>query len=116
MISETLFQTYISGYNWITEKTCLPFIYGHPFQLFAMANTWKYLESLGFEQYSIFGVYDSITSPYNRFQFLCDQILYFNENPLNNDLTLEKLLHNTNNFYSDTLQDSIVSSIVDQIQ
>ena len=97
IISESLFQTYISGYNWITEKTCLPFIYGHPFILFSMAETWKYLESLGFEKYSIFGIYDSITSPYNRFTQLCDSI----QHNIHNDLpkpVLNTTLHNTNHF------------------
>ena len=117
IISESLFQTYISGYNWITEKTCLPFIYGHPFILFSMVDTWKYLESLGFEKYSIFGVYDSITSPYNRFTVLCDSIQHIIHADMSTEKnTLDIVLHNTNHFYSKELQDSIVTTFIDQIQ
>jgi hypothetical protein len=115
IISETLFQTCLTGYNFVTEKTCLPFVYGHPFILFAMSNTWQYLEELGFEQYTQFGVYDSITTPYSRFNTLCDSI----QQSINEDMskhTLDTILHNSNRFYSDDLQDSIVSSIVNQLQ
>ena len=116
IISETLFQTHLSGYSWITEKTCLPFIYGHPFIVFSMSGTWKYLKELGFEEYSKFGVYDSITSPYNRFTELCDQIQNLTVSPLNCKQTLEEVLYNTNHFYSENLQDSIVTSFIDQLQ
>lgn len=116
IISESLFQTHLSGYNWITEKTCLPFIYGHPFIVCSMAGTWQYLEELGFEQYSIFGVYDSITSPYNRFTEVCDQIQNRVIQPLKCKHTLDQVLYNTNHFYSKDLQDSIVTSFIDQLQ
>ena len=115
IISESLFQTNIKGYNWVTEKTCLPFIYGHPFILFSMVNTWQYLQALGFEEYTQFGVYDSITTPYNRFSALCDSIQHLVNNSMSK-ATLDVILHNTNNFYSEKLQDSIVSSIVNQLQ
>ena len=73
------------------------------------------LEELGFEQYTQFGVYDSITTPYSRFNTLCDSI----QQSINEDMskhTLDTILHNSNRFYSDDLQDSIVSSIVNQLQ
>ena len=47
-----MFQTHIDGYCWTSEKTCLPFVYGHPFLLFAMANTWQYLKLLGYTEYT----------------------------------------------------------------
>ena len=115
IISETLFQTNVQGYNWITEKTCLPFIYGHPFLLFSMANTWKYLNKLGFESYTQFGVYDSITSPYKRFSTLCDSIQQLQEQSMSKQ-TLSTILHNTNRFYSKDLENSIVKQLVEQIQ
>ena len=107
----------MSGYNWITEKTCLPFIYGHPFIVFSMSGTWKYLKELGFEEYSKFGVYDSITSPYNRFTDLCDSIQHIIHADMSTEKnTLDIVLHNTNHFYSENLQDSIVTSFIDQLQ
>jgi hypothetical protein len=115
IISETLFQTDIQGYNWITEKTCLPFVYGHPFLLFSMANTWEYLNKLGFESYTQFGAYDSITAPYTRFRTLCDSIPQLEEQPMSKQ-TLSTVLHNTNRFYSKDLQDSIVKQIINQLQ
>ena len=115
IISETLFQTDIQGYNWVTEKTCLPFVYGHPFLLFAMANTWEYLNKLGFESYTQFGAYDNITAPYTRFKSLCDSIPQLEEQPMSKQ-TLSTILHNTNRFYSKDLQDSIVKQIVNQLQ
>ena len=81
-----------------------------------MAGTWQYLEELGFEQYSIFGVYDSITSPYNRFTEVCDQIQNRVIQPLKCKHTLDQVLYNTNHFYSKDLQDSIVTSFIDQLQ
>ena len=115
IISETVFQTHIDGHCWTSEKTCLPFVYGHPFLLFAMANTWQYLKSLGYTEYTQFGAYDSITAPYTRFKTLCDSIYQLQEESMRKE-TLDAILHNTNNFYSKDLQDSIVSGFVDQLQ
>ena len=114
IISETVFQTHIDEHCWTSEKTCLPFVYGHPFLLFAMANTWKYLKSLGYNEYTQFGAYDSITAPYTRFKALCDSIYQLQEESMRKE-TLDVILHNTNNFYSKNLQDSIVSGFVNQL-
>ena len=72
IISETVFQTHIDGYCWTSEKTCLPFVYGHPFLLFAMANTWQYLKSLGYTEYTQSA--RQHYSTYTRFKTLCDPI------------------------------------------
>lgn len=114
IIGETVFQTNIDDYSWISEKTCLPLVYGHPFMLFSMANSWKHLRHLGYEEYKQFGAYDSITAPYTRFKTLCDSIYQLQEESMSKE-TLETILHNTNNFYSNDLQDSIVSSFVNQL-
>ena len=79
-----------------------------------MANTWQYLKLLGYTEYTQFGAYDSITAPYTRFKTLCDSIYHLQEESMRKE-TLDAILHNTNNFYSNELQDSIVDSFVNQL-
>ena len=83
----------------------------------AQAGTLQYLRDLGFETYgNIFDeTYDNLTNPNERELKLIDIVKNYNNIPYDS-LTLEKIEHNFNLFYNQTLvKDKIKKEVIEPI-
>lgn len=101
----------------VTEKTFKTFAHSHPFMVFGIPGTLKFLQNLGFETYeNMFDQrYDNITDYRERLNILVDNIKNFTKTPYD-ALTLQKIEHNKNLFYNqDLIESIIIKEIVEPI-
>lgn len=101
----------------VTEKTFKTFAHSHPFMVFGIPGTLKFLQNLGFETYeNMFDQrYDNITDYSERLNILVDNIKNFTKTPYD-ALTLQKIEHNKNLFYNrDLIESIIIKEIIEPI-
>lgn len=110
-------ESKITGPRFITEKTFKPIAHKHPFIVYGQAGTLQYLRDLGFETFNnMFDeTYDNLTDPVERELKLIDIVKNYNNIPYDS-LTLEKIEHNFNLFYNQTLvKDKIKKEVIEPI-
>jgi hypothetical protein len=98
----------------VTEKTFKPMAFYHPFVVMAQAGHLKYLRDMGFETFdNLFDEsYDNINNLTERLTALVTTVKNFNPVPYD-QLTLQKLEHNHNRFYDQSLTDSrVINEII----
>jgi hypothetical protein len=97
----------------VTEKTFKPIAFQHPFIIFGQAGVLRYLRSLGFETFeNMFDEsYDKLDEEDSRSAHIVKQINNFSYNSYDS-LTIEKLKHNKELFFNETL---VKSKIIKEI-
>ena len=101
----------------VTEKTFKPIAFYHPFVAMAQAGHLKYLRDMGFETFdNLFDEsYDNINNYTERLTALVTAVKNFDPVPYDL-LTLQKLEHNHNRFYDQSLTDSrVINEIINPI-
>ena len=111
IVAETLVE---APEIFVTEKTFKPMAFYHPFVVMAQARHLKYLRDMGFETFdNLFDEsYDNIEDWTQRLAALVATIKNFDPVP-HNQLTLQKLEHNHNRFYDQSLIESrVINEII----
>lgn len=105
IVSETL----INGPIWLTEKTFKPIANYHPYMIAGQAGALQYLHKLGFESFeNLFNeCYDQQAHYADRLQTIKLNVDQFRNMPYST-LTQEKLTHNHNHFYNQSLVTKLV--------
>lgn len=111
-------QFYERGF--VTEKTFKPIAFQHPFMIMGQPGTLKFLKQQQFETFEeLFDEsYDNLAHV-NRLEKIIDNLDQFNQSAYNK-LTLEKLNHNRNRFFNQTLverrlQQEIFNSMIEYV-
>jgi hypothetical protein len=88
----------------ITEKTFKPIAFQHPFMIFGLQFTLKYLKSQGFETFeNLFDEsYDSEIDEVKRLAIIKNNVEQYKNIPYDS-ITEQKILHNHNHFYNTDL-------------
>jgi hypothetical protein len=88
----------------ITEKTFKPIAFRHPFMIFGLPLTLKYLKSQGFETFeNLFDEsYDSEIDELKRLAIIKNNVEQYKNIPYDS-ITEQKILHNYNHFYNTDL-------------
>jgi hypothetical protein len=88
----------------ITEKTFKPIAFRHPFMIFGLPFTLKYLKSQGFETFeNLFDEsYDSEIDEVKRLAIIKNNVEQYKNIPYDS-ITEQKILHNHNHFYNTDL-------------
>ena len=88
----------------VTEKTFKPIAFRHPFMIFGLPFTLKYLRSQGFETYeNLFDEsYDLEIDTLTRLEILKDNVKNYNNVPYD-IVTQQKIEHNYNHFFNTEL-------------
>jgi hypothetical protein len=97
----------------ITEKTFKPIAFRHPFLIFGLPFTLKYLQEQGFETFeNLFDEsYDSLTDEVLRLAGIKNNVIQYKKIPYDS-CTLEKIQHNHRHFFN---QDLIKKRLVKEI-
>jgi hypothetical protein len=105
-----------NGPWFLTEKTCKPLAYYHPFVVFGQIGILERLRQQGFETFpEIFDEsYDFESNTGKRLQLICDQVKSFTPYSVDQPSIREKLQHNHNLFFNKTLvTESIRSQLIE---
>lgn len=96
----------------ITEKTCKPIMYGHPFILYGATHSLKSLKDWGFETYDNWfdESYDDTTDLHMKIEHICDEIARPTREY--DDVTKHKINYNVERFWNRELVHQL---IVDEI-
>ena len=111
IVAETLVE---APEIFVTEKTFKPMAFYHPFVVMAQAGHLKYVRDMGFETFdNLFDEsYDNIEDWTQRLAALVATIKNFDPVP-HDQLTLQKLEHNHNRFYDQSLTESrVITEII----
>jgi hypothetical protein len=103
----------------VSEKIFKPLAFQHPFIVYGSEGTLRYLQALGFETFDNLWdeSYDSITSDSARFDAVTRTVKSAVQKPLLDPLTEQKLQHNRERFWDQTLvTDLIRREIIHDIQ
>ena len=98
----------------VTEKTFKPIAFYHPFVVMAQAGHLKYMRDIGFETFdNLFDEsYDNINDQTARLTALVAAVKNFDPVPYD-QLTLQKLEHNHNQFYDQSLTEPrVINEII----
>jgi hypothetical protein len=103
----------------VSEKIFKPLAFQHPFIVYGSEGTLRYLQALGFETFDNLWdeTYDSITSDSARFDAVTRTVKSAVQKPLLDLLTQNKLQHNRERFWDQTLVTDLVRrEIIHDIQ
>jgi hypothetical protein len=103
----------------VSEKIFKPLAFQHPFIVYGSEGTLRYLQALGFETFDNLWdeSYDSITSDSARFDAVTRTVKSAVQKPLLDPLTQQKLQHNRERFWDQTLVTDLVrKEIIHDIQ
>lgn len=109
-------STVSAGKIFITEKTFKPMAFQHPFVVWAQAGVLKRLQDLGFETFeNLFDqAYDSEPNHRRRLALLIDAVNDFKQIEYSKE-TVQKLQHNHNHFFSNTVALRVQKEIVEPL-
>ena len=109
-------STVSAGEIFITEKTFKPMAFQHPFVVWAQAGVLKRLQDLGFETFeNLFDqAYDSEPNDRRRLTLLVDAVNDFERMEYSKE-TVQKLQHNHNHFFSNTVAQRVQKEIVEPL-
>lgn len=105
MVSESC----VSGQMFVTEKTFKTFAHLHPFMVYGVPGTLKFVQELGFETFdNLFDEsYDTEIDNQRRLRLLVENVKNFKKVPYDK-LTLDKLDYNKNLFFNKELVEQMV--------